>query len=485
MDTFVKVSGALQTGKFTGMCIELVQFGQIQLQDVLARNAETEVYLTSHPGVVVKLFDLSCGRADEISYGPYMEFALETANFGEIQNLVELRSFIPAYYGANIDYERKHAYIAMQFLEGQDLTSWCAAARAHSYPAEWVESFREVIYQTLSIMRLFHQFGIILIDFKPDDILLAHGHGVKFVDMGAFFTPRHAEQSQKYVYSTTPDHAELLIDASNVPSGVALTEASDIFSAGVALFEMATGASRLSIDGALAEVMLSMPEIYLFRNSQIKDVWRLNPDLKEALPLIDAQLRERQILFSEFWHLLKAYMPFQKLDWDSLEEEQQDLMVLADGTAMIQEQLPPPLRWLAEPIARSTVMRSVRLKNVTELMNLLSQPILPEIRLDLAQHNCLLQCLRDMDHPEDFIFQLNAWDVRINPDTGQWALCAPMAVTQLGDNAPFTFLTLTHCEETGHRFYHVVGDLEADDYEGGKLTALHLQEDHFAWIGAR
>lgn len=483
MDSLNKTSGAIQTGRFIGLTIELAQLGKVQLTKLLARNAETEVYLTHDPRIVVKLFDLNCGRADEVSYGPYMEFALEIANFDEIQNLAELKSFVPAYYGANIDYEKKHAYIAMQFLEGQDLTSWCAAGRENGFPPEWVASFREVMYQTLCIMRLFHKFGIILIDFKPDDILFSCEQGVKFVDMGAFFTPRHAEQSQKYVYSTTPDHAELVIDASNVPSGVALTEASDIFSAGVALFEMATGSSRLTIDPALADVILSMPEIYLFRNTQIKDVWRLNPELQEALPLLDTQLKERRILFSEFWLLLKAYLPYQKLEWESLQEGQQDQLVLADGMVLIQEQLPPPLRWLAEPIARSTVMRSVRLKEVAELMNLLALPIVEEIRLDLAEYNCLVQCLHDMDHAGDFIGYLNSWEVRINPESGHWAIGAPVAAVQLAENAPFTFLALTQRDEAGHRFYHIVDDLEADDYESGKLTVWHLQNDHHAWIG--
>ena len=34
------------------------------------KNAETTIYHTAHPGIVVKTFDLDCTKADEISYGP-------------------------------------------------------------------------------------------------------------------------------------------------------------------------------------------------------------------------------------------------------------------------------------------------------------------------------------------------------------------------------------------------------------------------------
>src|SRR2546427_2612945 len=61
---------------------------------------------------------------------------------------------------------------------------------------------------------------------------------------------RRPPRSTLFPYTTlfrsTPDYAELLIDAPNVQAGVPPTEASDIFSAGVALFEMATGADRKS-----------------------------------------------------------------------------------------------------------------------------------------------------------------------------------------------------------------------------------------------
>src|SRR5436190_23229601 len=94
-------------GKFTRLTIEVAGLGKVELTDVLKKNAETTIYHTAHPGIVVKTFDLSCGKADEISYGPYLSCSLEQANFEDILGIEDLRSLVPSYYGANIDYKKK------------------------------------------------------------------------------------------------------------------------------------------------------------------------------------------------------------------------------------------------------------------------------------------------------------------------------------------------------------------------------------------
>src|SRR6185436_19068086 len=176
---------------------------------------------------------------------------------------------------------------------------------------------------------------------------------------------------EKYVYSATPDYAELLIDALNVQSGLPPAEASDIFAAGVALFEMATGSSRLEISGETATEILGDSSIFRFRDSQIRDLWRSYPHLKDVFPLLETQLRERRILFAELWHLLKGYLASKLPDWDSQPTDQRDQIILATGTTFIMEQLPPGLQWLAGPIAQATVLRSIRLKSVAEVIRLI------------------------------------------------------------------------------------------------------------------
>src|SRR6267142_2808587 len=121
-------------GKFTGLTIEVAGLGKVELMDAFKKNAETTIYHTAHPGIVVKTFDLSCSKADEISYGPYLSWGLERAN---------------------IDYTKKYAFVAMEFLAGQDLKSWCEEASRAEFEGDWVEEFKEAVYEALSIMTRF------------------------------------------------------------------------------------------------------------------------------------------------------------------------------------------------------------------------------------------------------------------------------------------------------------------------------------------
>ncbi|HEV8540998.1 MAG TPA: hypothetical protein VGR78_01290 [Verrucomicrobiae bacterium] len=482
----IATSAPSTADRFLGVKLDLPSLGRVQLTQLYKRTTETSIYRTDNPGIVVKIFDLDCGSADpaEVSYGPYTRFGLELANFEDIINKEPLRRFVPAYYGASINYERKYAYIAMEFFVGEDLQTWCDEAANASFPEGWVNEFKQAVFEAFSILTQFHKHGIVLVDFKPDNILRLGERGVKFVDLGAFLTPRHYSAPEKYVYSATPDYAELLIDVSNMDTGIPPSEAADIFSSGVALFEMATSNSRLEIAEGTAEEILARPELYRFRDSQIRDLWRAYSHLRELLPTVETQLKERRILFSEVWHLFKGYIGSKVPDWETLSNEQHDQIILATGTTFISEQLPEPLSWLAGPIAHSTVLRSIRLKSVNELLALIQNPVLEPAREDLETYNTLIQYMRDLERSTEFVHRLNTWDARLNHETGHWGVSAPIAYAQLSDNALFTFVRQAHRDPFGHRFFEVVSDLEADDYQDSKLTLWHLQDDHLAWLGA-
>ena len=470
--------------KFKGLRVDLPGLGRIGLTEIFKQTTETSIYRTDNPNIVVKMFDLDCGKAEEVSYGPYTRFTLELANFEDIINLESLRRFVPIYYGANVNYEKKYAYIAMEFFHGDDMQSWCDNAANEGFPDEWVAEFKEAIYEAFGILTQFHKHGIVVVDFKPDNILRLGERGVKFVDLGAFFTPRHYSAPEKYIYTATPDYAELLIDVSNIDSGLPPSESADIFSSGVALFEMATGNSRLEIAEATADEILTRPEIYKFRDSQIRDLWRAYPHLQQLLPLVETQLKERRLMFAEAWHVLKAYIAGKVPDWETLEAGQRDQIILTTGTTFISEQLPEPLQWLAAPIASSTVLRSIRLKRVSELLALIQNPVSEPAKDDIEKFNTLVQYMRDLERSTEFVQRLNTWEAKLNRETGHWAVAAPLAYSQMSDNALFTFLKEFSRDPYGHRFFEVVADMEADDVQDGKLTLWHLQDDHNAWLGS-
>lgn len=471
--------------KFAGYSISLPETGRCELTHLLHRNSETAIYGCSRPGMVVKTFDLYCGKPDEVSYGPYMGYCVELENWTDVHGIEELRTRVPAFFGADIDYDRKVAFIAMEYLDGQDMLSWCQNAADSGYPEGWAEEFRASLFETLDIVRLFHKHEIILIDFKPDNVIRLATGAMKFVDMGAFFTPRHSQETDKYVYSATPDYAELVIDTSMVQTGLPIKQGADIFATGVAMFEMATGGSRLGMADDCAELMLKLPEIYLFRDSQIKDIWKAYPHLKELFPTITTQLQERRILFAEFWHLLKGYLRHQMPEWESMDEAQQREALIGAGMNFISDQLPDPLKWLAEPIAQATTLRSYRLTSIGDLMQKLITPIAEEVRADLMEHNTVVQMAKTLHPPIQFHEILNAWDVRRQPGSEHWAISSRrLANHEMREHALFLFVKQTSHDEFGHRFYDIVSDLEADATDEEPLTLQRLAGDPMAWLGA-
>jgi serine/threonine protein kinase len=470
-------------GKHVGLVVNVPGLGPVRLVQALAQNPETTLYQTDHSGVVVKVFDLSCGRPDEIGYGPYLNFQSELANFDEIHRLEGLRPYVPAYYGANADYEAKYAFIAMEYLQGQNLRSWAEEAAERGYGPEALDDLRRATHDVFAILDYFHRHDLLMIDFKPDNVIRLDDGTVKLVDLGAFFTTRHRSDVGKFVYAATPDHAEVLIDASNLQAGVPLTVASDIFSAGVALFEMATGDSRLALDPHTADEMLGLPSVYLFRDSQIADVWKAFPHLREALPQVKTQLKERRLLFSEVWHLLKSYLAVRVAEWESLAPAQQDQILMSTGTTFILEQLPSPLAWMAGAIARATVLRSLRVRDLPALVQLLGNPAPDHALADVAEHNCLVKHLQDLGLEADFASRLNTWEVRRDRQSGHFAIAAPLAARELADNARFVYLRQDHVDQEGQTYWHAVDEAEADVSNGTRANLAQLRYNHDAWVG--
>lgn len=471
-----------QPDRHAGLFVQVPGLGRVRLVHALAQNPETALYQTDHAGVVVKVFDLSCGKPDEIGYGPYLNFQAELANFEEIHAMDGVRECVPAYFGAQIDYDAKFACIAMEYLRGHNLRFWAEETAARGYDATALEDLRRASRDVFAILARFHQRGFIMIDFKPDNVIRLDDGSVRLVDLGAFFTPRHRANVASFVYAATPDHAEVLIDASNLQAGVPLSTASDVFSAGVALFELATANSRLQLDPNTAEEMLANPSMYRFRDSQIADVWRAFPHLKQALPLVRTQLRERRLLFSEAWHLLKAYVATKVADWESLDPAQQDQILLATGTTFIMEQLPPPLAWLAGAIAQATTLRSLRVRSLDDLMGLLASPAPDPVLADITEHNTLIRCLRGLELDTAFATRLNTWETRLDSSSGHWAIAAPVGIRELEENAGFVYLRASHRDDEGHSFWQAVGEEAADDTPAGKASLAHLRNDKQAWI---
>jgi serine/threonine protein kinase len=467
---------------YLGMTIALPGFGRIQLSELVRKTSDTAIYRTVAPKVAVKVFNIEGDTVEEISHAGSLGYGVEVENFQDITVIPELTAVVPGFYGAQMIPEEKFAFVAMEYLQGEDLQTWCEQGATRGYQDDWIVAFRKALYETLEIMQRFHEQEIILIDFKADNVIRRFDGAIKFVDMGAFFTPRHRDEGVNYIYSATPDYAELVIDSCNVETKQPLTEASDIFSAGVAMFEMAVGRSRLEVASETAAEILSNSSIYLFRESQIKDVWKAYPHLEGHFPLVETQLKERRLLFSEFWHVLRGLAEHQRPDWETLTDDEHHEIIFDAGVAFIKAQLPENLQWLALPIAHATTLRKIRIQSVAELMELLRNPIDAPVSEDLKTDNCLLQYLANFEQAAGFAENLNSWQVRYNRHAEHWMVSAIAACKKLGDQADYMFLKTSAETEYGHRSYCISDELDSDDFQGRKLTLRQLWDDHLAWL---
>lgn len=156
-------------------------------------------------------------------------------------------------------------YIAMEFVDGQPLSARIDGA---TIPLRELVAIGCQIAEALDAA---HQAGVIHRDIKPGNVLVTPRGVAKVVDFGlAVMRPRHAAGEK------TQALAELGLTAGTIQYmspeqalGRPTDARSDIFSLGVVLYEMATGAAPFDSESAqecLARVLEAAPEPVLKRN---------------------------------------------------------------------------------------------------------------------------------------------------------------------------------------------------------------------------
>jgi len=162
-------------------------------------------------------------------------------------------------------------YIAMEYVPGPTLRE-LLAARGRLSPREALD----IIERVLAGLAAAHDAGVIHRDVKPENVLLGNGTAVKVADFGL----ARAASGIRHTRSGLLIGTAAYLAPEQVTSNAA-DQRTDVYAAGVMLFEMLTGQQPHTGDTLLAVA-------YKHVNSAVPAASSVNPDLPPALDALVA-----------------------------------------------------------------------------------------------------------------------------------------------------------------------------------------------------
>ena len=190
-------------------------------------------------------------------------FRQEAASAAKLQS-----PYIVSIYDWGLDAESDTYYIVMEFLKGTDLKTAIKERGAINQ-----RKAAEIGSQVAQALQVAHEGGIIHRDIKPQNIMVLRDGSVKVADFGIACLANSAntltQEALGSVHYMSPEQAR----------GDRTDARSDIYSAGVVLYEMLTGRLPFEGDNAVSVAIQHLSSVPLSPRE-------INPDVPEALELI-------------------------------------------------------------------------------------------------------------------------------------------------------------------------------------------------------
>jgi serine/threonine-protein kinase len=215
---------------------ELTKLGRYKLGKVLGRGAMGVVYEGLDPSlnrrVAIKTILKNAAIDAETAAMYSAQFAREAQAAGRLNhpNIVQVHDFAE---------EGEIAYLVMEYIQGRELRSFFEAKERFE-PAEAVRIMGEL----LDALDLAHEAGVIHRDIKPANVMLDAQRRVKLADFGVARI-QDSERSAAGTMVGTP----AFMSPEQI-SGGKIDRRTDLFSAGVVLYQLLTGEQPFKGEGA-------------------------------------------------------------------------------------------------------------------------------------------------------------------------------------------------------------------------------------------
>jgi len=210
-----------------------MNFGRYRVIKEIGRGSMGVVYQAEDPNLDL-LVALKVLRRDRLSNEAFVRrFLSEAKALGRLDHPNIVRVY-------NVDRDGDSVYIAMEFIEGEPLSS---VVRERPFSPQSLAEFGASVAEALDSA---HRRGIVHRDVKPSNILLKADGGFKITDFGIAHIedPSAPEQTQAGEILGTPAYM-----SPEQVLGRTVDGRSDLFSLGIILYELATGGRPFGGEG--------------------------------------------------------------------------------------------------------------------------------------------------------------------------------------------------------------------------------------------
>jgi len=228
-------------------------------------------------------------------------------------------------------------YLSMEYVQGELLTDWCDAQRLD------IRERLRLFLQVLEAVQYAHDRHVIHRDLKPSNILVTGGGQARLLDFGVATLLDNGETAGQTPLTSMYGHALTPVYSSpELVRGDPIDTRSDIYSLGVVLFELLTGARPYRLNAgasrALLEHAIAAAEVRKPSTQLMDQAWTVRATTHEQLT---RQLRGDLDLI-----VLKALAKDPQARYSSAAAMADDLRRYLDGKPILAQ--PPSLLYRLE-----------------------------------------------------------------------------------------------------------------------------------------